>query len=148
MKITVCGSIAFIDQMLECQTVLEKSGHIVYIPSFTAEDPEGNPMDKKEFYRIRKEGKMDLKWFEKEKARAIREHFDEIVKGDAILVTNYEKNGVPGYIGGNTLMEMGLAFHFKKPIYLLYPLPEISYKEEIIGMLPIVLDGDLSNISE
>lgn len=74
-------------------------------------------------------------------------HFDEVVWSDVILVCNYDKNGVANYIGANTLLEMGLAFHLNKPIYLLSSIPEISYKEEILGMWPIVIDGDLKKIS-
>ena len=59
---------------------------------------------------------------------------------------SYDKNGVKGYIGGNTLMEMGLAFYLKKKIYLLNEVPELPYKEEILGVKPIILNGDLSKI--
>ena len=62
------------------------------------------------------------------------------------LVLNYDKNGVKNYIGGNTLMEMGLAFFLKKKIYLLNQIPKLSYKEEVLGMRPIILGGDFSKI--
>ena len=61
-------------------------------------------------------------------------------------VCNYDKKDIKGYIGGNTLMEMGLAFFLKKKIYLLNEIPEISYKEEILGVKPIIIIGDLSKI--
>ncbi len=67
--------------------------------------------------------------------------------GDAILVTNYPKNGIDGYVGGNSLMEMGLAHYLRKKIYLLFPVSsKLNYKEEILGMKPIILDGDISLI--
>ena len=146
MQIVICGSIAHLDEMIDCQEKLKTQGHTVYIPSFVAHNREGEPMDSKEFYRIRKSGEMDIVWFEEEKSRAMRKHFDLIAKGDAIFVVNDEKNGVAGYIGGNTLMEMGLAFYLKKKIYLLYPIPELGYKEEIIGMKPEILNGNVSRI--
>lgn len=74
------------------------------------------------------------------KAEAIREHFAKIEWSDAIVVVNSEKNGVAGYIGGNTLMEMALAFHLKKPIYLTQTAPDVSYREEILGMLPLKVE--------
>jgi hypothetical protein len=61
-------------------------------------------------------------------------------------VLNHEKNGIVGYIGGNTLIEMGVAFYLGKKIYLYDPIPEMSYTEEILGMKPTVIDGDLSRI--
>ncbi|MDQ5961586.1 MAG: hypothetical protein QG581_507, partial [Patescibacteria group bacterium] len=43
-------------------------------------------------------------------------------------------------------LEMGLALYLRKPIYLWNPIPEISYKEELLGMWPVVLDRDLKKI--
>ena len=56
------------------------------------------------------------------------------------------KDGKKNYIGGNTLMEMGLAFFLKKKIFLLNQIPELSYKEEILGVKPILINGDLNKI--
>ena len=50
-------------------------------------------------------------------------------------------------IGGNTFLEMGLAMHLKKKIYLLNSIPEISCKEEILGMKPVIINNNLSEIS-
>jgi hypothetical protein len=62
-------------------------------------------------------------------------------------VLNYEKNGKRGYIGGAVLMEMGIALHLGKKVYILNPVDEsVSYKEKILGMLPVILNGDLSLI--
>lgn len=132
--------------MIECKEQLEMLGHNVVIPSFQPVGMDGKTMDQKEFYRLRKSGTMDLSWFEREKSRAIREHFEKIIQGDVVLIVNEEKNGVAGYIGGNTLMEMALAFHYKKPLYLLNQIPEVAYKEEVIGIAPTVLLGNLALI--
>ena len=52
-----------------------------------------------------------------------------------------------GYVGGNTLIEIGLAFYLKKKIYILNNVSsEISYKQEIMGMSPVFLNGDLNKI--
>lgn len=85
-------------------------------------------------------------WIWDRKAEAIRNHFDKVVWSDAILVLNHSKKDISNYIGANTLLEMGLAFHYKKPIYLLNPIPEVSYKEEILGMKPVIINGDLKLI--
>jgi hypothetical protein len=82
------------------------------------------------------------------KAYLTKHHFDKIKKGDYVLVLNYEKNGKRGYIGGAVLAEMAVAFHLGKPIYILNPIQNnVSYKEEILGMQPILLGGDLRKIS-
>jgi hypothetical protein len=42
---------------------------------------------------------------------------------------------------------MGLAFHFRQKIFLLNPVPDMPYiKEEVLGMQPIIIEGDLSLI--
>ncbi|MDD2891955.1 MAG: hypothetical protein PHQ95_03240 [Candidatus Gracilibacteria bacterium] len=121
MKITICGSIAFYPEMTEVAKVLESIGHEVKFPQI-----ENKSIDGKE--------------------QAIRIHFEKIEWSDAVLVLNYDKNGIPNYIGANTLLEMGLAFYLRKPIYILNEIPEISYKEEILGMKPRVINGDFGKI--
>ena len=49
--------------------------------------------------------------------------------------------------GSMEFAEMAVAFYLRKPIYLLFPIPEIPYyKEEMFMMSPIILDGDLEKI--
>ncbi len=146
MNITLCGSIAFIDEMEAVRKELETLGHGVQIPPLEIADDTGKMISVKEYYAMRKAAADDHGWIWKRKAEAIRNHFDKVVWADAILVCNYDKNGVSGYVGANTLLEMGLAFHLKKPIYLLNAIPEVSYKEEILGMRPIVIAGDWTRI--
>jgi len=80
------------------------------------------------------------------KESLIRQHLDKMTTSDAILVFNEEKNGIKGYVGGNTLMEMAFAYSQGIEIFMLHPTPDVSYKDEIDGMLPIILDGDVAAI--
>ena len=83
----------------------------------------------------------------KQKGKAINAHFRKIDDSECVLVTNYEKKGIPNYIGGNTFLEMGYAYGTKKPVYILNELPATSvFKEEMLGMQPIVLHGDITKI--
>jgi len=146
MKITICGSIAFIDEMQTTKTKLEKLGHEVKLPPLEIAGGNGKAMPSKEYYTIRKNTNTEDGWIWDRKEQAMRNHFNKVVWADSILVLNHDKNNIPYYIGGNTLLEMGLAFHHGKKIFLFKPIPEISYKEEILGMRPIVLNGNLSLI--
>jgi predicted RNA-binding protein with PUA domain len=65
---------------------------------------------------------------------------------DAILILNLEKNGIKGYIGGNTFLEMGFAHVLNKKIFLLNPISEMGYEDEIVAMKPVILNGDLDKI--
>lgn len=153
MKITICGSIAFYTEMEEAQEQLAKLGHEVKIPRLALEVSEkfggGTKMYFGQF--IENHGGIDAFPADHEiwslKERAIKDHYEKIDWADAILVINHEKRGVAGYIGGNTLIEIGVAFYLKKPIYILNQIsPELSYKQEILGMKPIFLNGDLSRV--
>lgn len=146
MKITICGSIAFYDQMFEVKKELEALGHEVCVPYAEFTDGAGNAITIPKAYASRKDAGQDDAWIWDEKEKAIQSHFKKVVWADVILVLNYDKNDIPGYIGGNTLMEMGLALYVHKPIYLYNDIPKMSYTEEIRAMKPIVVHGKLKNI--
>lgn len=143
MKITICGSIAFIDEMIAMEKQLEDAGHEVKTPPTHITDEQGNKLSVKDYYKIRKAASEDEAWVWDRKAEAIRRHFDKVAWADAILVLNHDKDGIPNYIGANSFLEMGLAFHLKKPIYLLNPIPDVAFKEELLGMQPVVLGSSL-----
>ena len=147
MKITLCGSIAFYDQMLEVKEKLEQLGHEVKLPPTHVPGPDGQPITVAQYYEIRKKAGSDERWVWERKAEAIRAHFDKVAWADTILVTNYDKKGIVGYIGANTFLEMGVAFHLCKPIYLLNVVPQIDSFEEIMGLAPVVINGDLTKIA-
>ena len=141
--ITICSSANFYQQAVEIQEQLQKQGFEAIIP-ITAE-------------RMKKSGDFDVNhyktWFADandyhKKAELMRGHFKEIERGDAILVLNFEKNGISNYIGGNVLMEMALAFYMEKPIFILNEIPEESnFVEEIKGFIPVVLHGKIEDFS-
>lgn len=154
MKITICGSIAFYKEIESMRNQLLKLGHEVKIPELTLEAPQEFGGGKKIYFGkyIEENGGIDAFSTEHNiwnlKEGAIRDHYEKINWADAILVTNHEKRGIEGYIGGNTLIEIGVAFYLKKPIYILNPVSsELSYKQEIYGMKPILLNGNLNLIN-
>ncbi len=76
----------------------------------------------------------------------IRDYFEEIKTGDAVLIVNDERKGIANYIGGNSFLEMAFAHVLHKEIFLLNPIPEMGYSDELIAMQPVILNGDLSLI--
>ena len=147
MKITICGSIAFVNEMLSIKKQLEELGHKVKMPPVEVKDGDGNLISAIEYYKLRKKTTGESKnWVWDRKEWAMKKHFDKVVWSDAIFVLNCDKNNIKGYVGANTFLEMGLAFHFGKKIYMMNSIPEISYKEELLGMKPIVIKGDLSKL--
>lgn len=134
----------FYEGMLSIKENLEKLGHETILPSVALEVPSEQEGEKKYFGQYMEDnGGIDAFPAENPiwglKEGAIRDHFQKIENSDAILVANYDKRGVSGYVGGNTLMEIGLAFYLKKKIYILNPVSsELSYKQEIMGMRPVL----------
>jgi hypothetical protein len=140
--ITICTSVNFYKQAAEVEAQLERLGYKVLLPE-TA-------------YRMKETGDYDADrhrtWLKNpddyhKKTAFIKGHFPKIEQGDAILVLNYEKHGISNYIGGNVLIEMGVAFYLNKQIFVLNDIPkESSFYEELVGMNPIVLNGTLGDI--
>ena len=143
LQLAICSSASFYKEVIELCGDIEQLGVEVILPKTAA--------------RMREEGRQNdeakTDWTKSPleyhgKAILIREHFDEISRSDAILVTNYEKHGKANYIGPNVLMEMAIAFFLKKKIYVLYGQPVDSpLIDEILGLEPIFLNGDLGGIT-
>jgi hypothetical protein len=146
MNITICGSIAFYEEMLDVKGKLEQLGHQVKLPPFEVKDDNGNMIPVKEYYSKRKAETRDTSWIWDRKEEAMRLHFQKVEWGDAVLILNYDKNNIPNYVGANTLLELGLAFHLNKKLFLLNDIPNIGAKEEILGMKPILINQDLTKI--
>ncbi len=143
MKVVICASIVFTPQIKETADALLELGYEVEIPFGSRKILKGEIL--LEDFLIIKQEKGDVDF--KKEGDVIRGYFHLIKDSDAVLVLNYDKSGVKNYIGGNTLIEMAFAHVLDKKIFLLNSIPDISYKDEIVVMEPIVLDGDLSKIS-
>ncbi len=136
MRIGIAGSMQFTDKMIEIGAELEKLGHTVFMSGFV-DRYAGKP--DAEIERLKLEDKYEHD--------AIREFWQPMQSADALLVLNYEKHGIAGYIGGNAFLEMGFAHVLNQKIFLLNPIPDMPYYgTEIIAMKPSVIHSDLSNI--
>ncbi|HMT00920.1 MAG TPA: hypothetical protein PKC14_01205 [Candidatus Absconditabacterales bacterium] len=146
MKIAVCGSMVFHKEFEELKSQLDSMGHNTHIPELKLGMTDGN-ISIRDYLATEAKPGEDLTWLWKKKNIAILDHFRIIEDSDCILVANYEKKGIPGYIGVNTMLEMGLATYYGKPIYLLDNVPsEIDWMDEIYGMMPSVINFDLKKI--
>ena len=141
--VTICSSARFYQQVLSLAEHLEQRGLTVILPSTAA--------------KMRGKGAANVEattdWVHAPegyhgKALLIREHFEDIERCNAILVANYERNGQPDYIGPNVLMEMSVAFYLKRQIFVLNGIPTRSpLIDEILGLEPVFLYGELSNLA-
>jgi hypothetical protein len=139
MKIQICGSMSFAKEMKKIQEKLMKQGHSVLVPQDT-ELHLSNPS----FIDNLSE---NLEHCISE--NVLKVGFDLIAKADAILVLNFPKNGIKGYIGTSTLMELGVAHFLGKKIFILNDVPDfnkVRWAHEVTMMQPVFLKGDLAKI--
>ncbi len=131
----VVASMIFSKEMIDINKSLNKRGFETVLPEGVENHLENEDLKKKE-----EDSNTKIK------GDLIRGYYKKIQDSDALLVLNYDKNNIPNYIGGNTFIEMAFACVLNKPIYLLNPIPGISYSTEIEAMEPIILNGDLDRI--
>ena len=132
MKVAICSSMAFAKEMIRIKNELKSKGHEVIIQEDVEMHAEG---------KIKEEDK-----WRKLQIDPIKTYYNEIKKADAIIVINMDKNNIKNYIGGNVLIEMAFAYVLNKKIFLLNPVPKLSYTDEIEAMEPVILKGDLDKI--
>ncbi len=138
MKIVICGSMKVSAKMLEVRDELQKFGHEVILPRHTQEYAEMKTSDHIHNESVKNKIENDL----------IRDYYEKIKASDAILVVNCDLNGVVGYIGGNSFLEMGFAHVLSKKIFLYNEIPQTFFKDELIAMQPVVLNGNFGLIIE
>ncbi|MFA5155387.1 MAG: hypothetical protein WC453_03045 [Patescibacteria group bacterium] len=145
MKIVICASVDLTPQIKEIKEALEKMGHQTEIP-FVSQKIIAGEIALADFLAVKaKEG--DASFRQAVGEDLIKRYYHRIKDSDAILVVNGDKRGVKNYIGGNVFLEMGFAYTMNKQIFLLNPIPELSYSDEIKAMQPVIINGDLSRIS-
>jgi len=137
MKIAVCGSMVFSPEMLDLRKRLLTKSHEVILPEFTEDYAKLSSAEKRHEESTRNKIKHDL----------IAGYFHKIRESDAILVYNQTRKGIENYVGGNTFLEMGFAHVLGKLIFMQFPIPFMSYRDEMGAMHPIVINGDLERIA-
>lgn len=126
----------FAEQMVEVKRKLEQMGHQVFL-SLNTEKLVGKTQKEKEQIKLK----------QKFSENAIESFWNSMKNSDALLILNYDKNGVKNYIGGNSFMDITLAYYLKQKIYLLNPIPDNPiYKTELQAIKPTILNADLNLI--
>lgn len=136
MKIFICTSKHLYNKIPPIKEFLEQKGHVVTLPN-----SYDNPLREQEMKSI---GTIEhSQW----KAEMIRLQKQKVNENDAIVVLNMEKNGQKDYIGGATFLEIYMAFELGKKIFLYNPIPESFLKDELLGMNPVIINGDLDLVN-
>ena len=130
---------SFYKELIDIEETLKSKGFHVNIPISAQAMRKHNDFDVTHFKNV---------FTLKQKAEFIKKNFQKITQGDAILVINNSKNGIHGYIGANVLMEIALAFYFKKKIYIWNPIPEnADYREELLAFDVAIINQQVDKIT-
>lgn len=141
MKIYIIGSFAFAKKMVKVKKELDRMGHNAFVPIDTDKIVDGS---------------HSVDDFEANSEHVIKNDiisvcFRDVENCDAVLVLNYKKNGIEGYLGAHTLMELAIAYYLKKKIYIMNNLPrpeDQRWAAEVRTMLPVLIKGDLQRIKK
>ena len=130
MIILIHASLDKRQEMIDAKKRIESvSNHTVILPELTR------------YQHIRDEEKND-RLFDEIKHKLTDENIKNVENADALLILNHDHRGIQNYIGGNSFLEMVVAYYLRKPIYLLNPIPiGMPYTEEIRALFPIVIDS-------
>lgn len=133
MKVCICCSLSFVEEVNAVAQKLTEMGYEVLLPNGII----NRLIEQENFDPVR--AKIDTE--------SCQKHTDKIREADAALICNYDKNGIRNYIGANTFAEMFVAHYFGKPIFAINSLPDQPYIHDEIESFGVkVIDGDLSKI--
>lgn len=130
MKILIHASLDLKSDMLFAKHYIENNSiHSVLLPELTR-------------YQHIRDVDGDDDTFTRIKNHLTQENLKNVEHSDLLFIINKTHRGIDNYIGGNSFMEMVIAFYLKKPIYILNPIPDgMPYTEEIKALYPIVIDN-------
>lgn len=130
MKVLIHASLDLKDEMIFAKKIIEeKTNNKVILPELTR-------------YQDIRDVDGDDETFTKIKNRLTKDNFKNVSNCDCLFILNKTHRNVENYVGGNSFMEMVVAFYLNKPIFLLNPIPEgMHYTEEIKSLYPIVTNG-------
>ena len=139
------------EKMNEIKSRLETFGHSVISPALTQEEIETGADTFMDY--VNAEGGVDKVLPDKDiwkiKEKSMTAYKKNIDGADYILVCNFDKGEKKNRIGDNTFMEMGYAFFIGKKICVLQGPPYGDDKiEEVLGMRPLFLNGDLEKLNK
>ena len=135
MKILIVCSKYFYKDIEEVKGLLENAGHEISLPNSYDE-----PFMEERLKEMSAEEHVE--W----KGMMMRRDEPNIEPQDAILVLNFEKKGIPNYVGGATFLDIYTAWKMGKKIFFHNALPNCSFTDELRGINPVVINGDLGII--
>jgi hypothetical protein len=132
LRICICGSMTALSAMEAIAETLQGHGFRTVTP-------------------VPEEQRIDWDALSREDAVAAKRpyldgYFEEIRNSQLVLIANLEKNGIPGYVGANALMEATCAYVLGIPVLFLNPIGKQGCQIEAQTIAAGILGGDIHNI--
>jgi hypothetical protein len=116
MKITLAGSMIFLDRMNDIKTQLEGFGHSAHAPAFTEEELKTGSNTFMDYIKVQGGVEKVLPdndiW--KIKEQGMMEYKKYIDETDVLLVCNFDKGEKKNRIGDNTIYGNGVCIFYWK----------------------------------
>jgi hypothetical protein len=132
VKVAVCGSMAFIDEMEALAAALRVRGEVVHTPVRDEKDFDGD--------------RLALGEAADRKRHYLTGYLEVIRAVDVVLIANFERNGVEGYVGPNALVEAAFGHALGKRVVLLNRPGRQPCRVEILAMMTGCLDGEIDRL--
>lgn len=127
MKVLIHASLDLVEKMVTASEIFTSNGFEVLLP------------DTFRYQHIRDEYN-DHETFNRIKNKLNYENMRLVERCDALYILNDDHRGFSGYIGGNSFLEMCIAFYLSKPIYIAKEFSNnLPYSEEIHSFQPVLL---------
>ena len=124
---------AFIDGMEAFASALRNAGYEVDTPVREEETIDWNSLSDDESCEL--------------KRNYIDGHLATIRLSDLVIIANYSKNGVEGYIGANSLMEAASAYALGVPVAYLDPVGEQPCRLEAFSISGTIIGDDAGSVA-
>jgi hypothetical protein len=130
--VVLCGSMSFFGHMLQLRSHLSHEHVEVALPDAESDADLHDPRQYSLFRRS-----------------VVHRHLKRVrnIRTFGILVTNFDKHGVPDYIGPSTFAEIATAATLNKKIYVLQDFPEV-FRDVLSDWGAVPLRGQLQPLIE
>lgn len=132
-SVCICGSMVFIDDMEAIAQSLTRLGYAVTTPAREEANRRWDELAISEA-TVRKKGFID-------------NYLAHIRHSDVVLIANFAKYDIEGYVGPNTLLEAAFAYALGIPVVFLYDPMSQPCGLECISIAHGCLDGEAAQMS-
>lgn len=128
LHVVICGSMSAIDEMERLAATLRQDGFVVTTPAREECGLDWNKLTDEETVPL--------------KRAFLNDYFEVIRDCDIVLIANYAKHDIDGYVGANALMEAACGHALRKPVYFLNPIGAQPCALEAKAVASGILEGN------